>query len=67
MALDFLGAATDVVLVGPNGVDRSTLAQNIADRVLIHGHTVPIHQRRPAAWRSLPLDSGSALRSRLHR
>src|ERR1700759_2193247 len=40
MALDFLADATNVVLVGPNGVGKSTLAQNIAHQALIHGHTV---------------------------
>src|SRR5215472_18940180 len=29
MSLDFLNDATNVVLVGPNGVGKSTLAQNI--------------------------------------
>jgi len=37
MALDFLAEAANVVLVGPNGVGKSTLAQNIAHQALIHG------------------------------
>ncbi len=40
MTLDFLNDATNVVLVGPNGVGKSTLAQNIAHQALVHGHTV---------------------------
>jgi DNA replication protein DnaC len=40
MALDFLKEAANVVLVGPNGVGKSTLAQNIAHQALIEGHTV---------------------------
>ena len=40
MTLDFLNDATNVVLVGPNGVGKSTLAQNIAHQALIDGHTV---------------------------
>jgi DNA replication protein DnaC len=40
MTLDFLADAGNVVLVGPNGVGKSTLAQNIAHQALIAGHTV---------------------------
>ena len=40
MALDFLRDATNAVLVGPNGVGKSTLAQNIAHQALIHGQSV---------------------------
>ena len=40
MALEFLDDAGNVVLVGPNGVGKSTLAQNIAHQALIAGHTV---------------------------
>jgi hypothetical protein len=40
MALDFLNDATNAILVGPNGVGKSTLARNIAHQALIHGHTV---------------------------
>ena len=40
MALDFLDDAGNIVLVGPNGVGKSTLAQNIAHQALIAGHTV---------------------------
>ena len=40
MALDFLKDATNAILVGPNGVGKSTLARNIAHQALVHGHTV---------------------------
>src|SRR5438270_13110767 len=40
MSLDFLKDATNLVLVGPNGVGTSTLARNLAHQALTHGHTV---------------------------
>jgi DNA replication protein DnaC len=40
MAIDFLADATNAVLVGPNGVGKSTIAKNIAHQALICGHTV---------------------------
>ena len=40
MTLEFLNDATNEILVGPNGIGKSTLAQNIAHQAVIHGHTV---------------------------
>ena len=40
MALDFLKESANIVLLGPNGVGKSTLAKNIAHQALIHGRTV---------------------------
>ena len=40
MTLEFLGDATNVVLVGQNGVGKYMLANNIAHQALIEGHTV---------------------------
>lgn len=40
MRLGFLDEAGNVVLVGPNGVGKSTLARNIAHQAVIDGHTV---------------------------
>ena len=40
MTLDFLDEAANVVLVGPNGVGKSMIAQNIAHQTLTRGHTV---------------------------
>ena len=65
MTLDFLDEATNVVLVGPNGVGKSTLAQNIAHQALIHGHTVLFTSAGQLLGDLCALDSDSALRRRL--
>lgn len=38
MKLEFIGTATNVIFVGPNGVGKSTLAQNLAYRALMQGY-----------------------------
>jgi DNA replication protein DnaC len=65
MALDFLNDATNAILVGPNGVGKSTLARNIAHQALIHGHTVLFISAGQLPGDLAALDSDSALRRRL--
>jgi DNA replication protein DnaC len=65
MSLDFLRDATNVILVGPNGVGKSTLARNIAYQALIHGHTVLFTSAGQLLGDLAALDSDSALRRRL--
>jgi DNA replication protein DnaC len=65
MALDFLKEAANVVLVGPNGVGKSTLAQNIAHQTLIEGHTVLFTSAGQLLGDLCALDSDAALRRRL--
>ena len=65
MALDFLKDATNVVLVGPNGVGKTTLAQNIAHQALIAGHTVLFTSAGQLLGDLGALDSDAALRRRL--
>jgi DNA replication protein DnaC len=65
MTLDFLGDAANVVLVGPNGVGKSTIAQNIAHQALIQGHTVLFTSAGQLLGDLSALDSDSALRRRL--
>jgi DNA replication protein DnaC len=66
MALDFLKQATNVVLVGPNGIGKSTLAQNIAHQAVIQGHTVMFTSAGQMLGDLAALDSDTALRRRLH-
>lgn len=65
MALDFLHDATNIVLVGPNGIGKSTVAQNIAHQALVHGHTVLFTSAGQLLGDLCALDSDSALRRRL--
>ena len=65
MSLDFLADATNIVLVGPNGVGKSTLACNIAHQALSHGHTVLFTSAGQLLGELAALDSDSTLRRRL--
>jgi DNA replication protein DnaC len=65
MAVDFLKDATNVVIVGPNGVGKSTLARNLAHEALIQGHTVLFTSAGQLLGDLCALDSDSALRRRL--
>jgi DNA replication protein DnaC len=65
MTLDFLKDATNAVLVGPNGVGKSTLARNLAHEALIHGHTVLFTSAGQLLGELASLDSDSSLRRRL--
>lgn len=40
LTLAFLGEGGHAVIVGPNGVGKTTIAQNIAHQALLRGHTV---------------------------
>ena len=65
MALDFLKDAANAVLVGPNGVGKTTLARNLAHQALIHGHTVLFTNAGQMLGDLAALDSDSALRRRI--
>jgi DNA replication protein DnaC len=40
MSLQFMAEAANAILVGPNGIGKSTIARNIAHQALVHGYTV---------------------------
>lgn len=66
MTLDFLRDNTNVVLLGPNGVGKTMVAQNLAHQALIHGHTVLFTTAGHMLGDLAAIDSDSALRRRLH-
>ncbi len=65
MTLEFLKDATNVVLQGPNGVGKTTLARNLAYQALLHGHTVRFTTAGALLGDLAALDSDSLLRRRL--
>ena len=65
MSLGFLKESANVVLVGPNGVGKSTLAKNLAHQALVQGHTVLFATAGQLLGDLAALDSDSALRRRL--
>jgi DNA replication protein DnaC len=65
MTLEFLKESANVVLLGPNGVGKSTLAKNLAHQALIQGHTVLFTTAGQLLGDLAALDSDSALRRRL--
>lgn len=67
MRLGFLGEAGNAVLVGPNGVGKSTLARNIAHQAVIDGHTVLFTTASGMLNELAAQDGDSALRRRLKR
>jgi DNA replication protein DnaC len=67
MALEFVREKSNVVLIGPNGINKSTLALNLAYQSLIHGYTALFTTAGQMLGELAALDSDSALRRRLHR
>ena len=65
MALDFLKDAGNAVVVGPNGVGKSTIARNVAHQAVLQGHTALFTSAGQLLGDLSALDSDSALRRRL--
>ena len=61
MTLDFLKDAANTVFVGPNGVGKSMLAQNIAHQAVIQGYTVLFTSAGQLLGDLCALDSDSTL------
>jgi len=65
MGLDFLKEAANAVIIGPNGVGKSTIARNIAHNAVLHGHTALFISAGQLLGDLTAIDSASALRRRL--
>ena len=65
MTLDFVKESANAVLVGPNGVGKTTLARNLAHQALVLGHTVLFTSAGQLLGELAAIDSDSALRRRL--
>lgn len=65
MQLDFLAEANNVILIGSNGVGKSTIAQNLAYQAAMQGHSVLFTSAANMLNDLAAKDSDSALRRRL--
>jgi DNA replication protein DnaC len=65
MGLAFLKEAANAVLIGPNGVGKSTIARNIAHQAVLAGHTVLCTSAGHMLNELAGADGDNALRHRL--
>jgi DNA replication protein DnaC len=65
MRLEFIPAKRNLVFIGPHGIGKTMLAQNIAHHALINGHTVLFVAAGEMLTHLAAIDSESALRRRL--
>lgn len=65
MQLDFLTTASNIVLLGSNGVGKSTIAQNLAYTAVMQGHTVLFTSAANMLNDLAAQDGDNALRRRL--
>ena len=65
MQLDFLTTASNLVLIGSNGVGKSTIAQNLGYQAVMHGHTVLLTTAANMLNDLAAQDGDNALRRRL--
>jgi DNA replication protein DnaC len=65
MSLEFLKEPSNIILVAPNGLGKTMIAQNVAHQAVICGHSVPFTTAGHMLGDLAALDSDSALRRRL--
>jgi DNA replication protein DnaC len=66
MTLDFLKDASNGVVIGPNGIGKTMIIQNIVHQALLAGHTALFTTAGRLLGDLAALDSDSALRRRLN-
>lgn len=64
-SLAWVTSATNITLVGPNGVGKTMIARNLAHRAILAGHTVKILTASEMLNSLAEIDSSSALTRRL--
>lgn len=67
LKLEFMQTATNLVLCGPNGVGKTTIACNVAWQAVLNGHTTLFTTAAAMLNELAALDSDSALRRRITR
>lgn len=65
LGLQFMTEATNLIVVGPNGIGKTTIARNIAYQALRAGHTVHLANASNLLGALASLDSASVLERRL--
>ena len=65
MQLNFLSRASNLILLGSNGVGKSTIAQNLGYQAVMQGHTVLFTTAANMLNDLASLDSDNALRRRI--
>jgi len=63
--LEWVSSATNVVLVGPNGVGKTMIARNLAHQAILAGHTVKVMTASEMLNSLAEIDSSSMLTRRL--
>jgi len=66
-SLDFLEESANVILVGPNGVGKTTIAQNLTHQALLKGSTARFVSASTMLGELAAQDSSSALTRKLRR
>ena len=66
MTLDFINEVVNIILVGPNGIGKSMIAQNIVHHAAMHGHSALFVNAAQMLGDLAAQDGDNALRRRLH-